>query len=158
MFDQESIIKKYVDLLFQRLHENCAGGSKPLDMVAWYNWTTFDVIGDLAFGEPFGCLDNSDYHPWVKILFAGVKEGAFKFNIRRYPPIENLLMKFMPASIKNKREQHMQLTREKVRKRLATQVERPDFMDSMTRKRGSMVRDDATISDLVANVSTGAAV
>ncbi|KAF3803795.1 Isotrichodermin C-15 hydroxylase [Colletotrichum gloeosporioides] len=151
MFDQESIIKKYVDLLFQRLHENCAGGSKPLDMVAWYNWTTFDVIGDLAFGEPFGCLDNSDYHPWVKILFAGVKEGAFKFNIRRYPLIENLLMKFIPASIRNKREQHIQLTREKVMKRLATQTERPDFMDSMTRKKGPM---ELQFEELRANSST----
>ena len=26
-------------------------------MVNWLNFTTFDIIGDLAFGEPFGCLE-----------------------------------------------------------------------------------------------------
>ncbi|KAF9873804.1 cytochrome P450 [Colletotrichum karsti] len=151
MFDQQPIIRKYVDLLFQRLHENCAGGSKPLNMVAWYNWTTFDVIGDLAFGEPFGCLDNSDYHPWVKILFDGIKQGAFKNNIRRYPLIESILMKFIPAGLKNKREQHLQLTQEKFSKRLSAQTERPDFMDSMTRKKGDQ---GLTFDELRANSST----
>lgn len=24
-----------------------------LDISAWLNWATFDMIGDLAFGEPF---------------------------------------------------------------------------------------------------------
>jgi hypothetical protein len=38
---------------------------------------TFDVMGDLVFGESFGCLDSSDYHPWVKLIFDSVKLGAF---------------------------------------------------------------------------------
>jgi hypothetical protein len=27
------------------------------------NFLTFDIIGDLAFAEPFGCLQGSEYHP-----------------------------------------------------------------------------------------------
>jgi cytochrome P450 len=49
MREQQPIIKGYVDLLISRLKENCTKGK--VDIMAWYNYTTFDVIGDLAFGE-----------------------------------------------------------------------------------------------------------
>ncbi|EMR61768.1 putative cytochrome p450 protein [Eutypa lata UCREL1] len=70
MADQQPLIKEYVDLLLQQLRERCEGGMKALNMVSWYNWTTFDVIGDLAFGEPFGCLKNADYHPQKNFTLA----------------------------------------------------------------------------------------
>ncbi|KAJ5556972.1 hypothetical protein N7494_000887 [Penicillium frequentans] len=63
---QEPIIKGYVDLLIQRLHETINGGTISVDAVSWYNFTTFDIIGDLAFGEPFNCLQDSSYHPLTK--------------------------------------------------------------------------------------------
>jgi hypothetical protein len=59
MRDQEPIMTKYFDLLMQRLHENC---EKPVDMVNWYNLTTFDIISDLTFGESFHRLENSRLH------------------------------------------------------------------------------------------------
>ena len=34
-----------------------------LNLVSWFNYTTFDIIGDLAFGdsESFNCLKNGTY-------------------------------------------------------------------------------------------------
>ncbi|KAI7785175.1 cytochrome P450 [Diaporthe eres] len=63
MLAQQPVIKQYVDQLFRRLHEASEGGTKPVDIERWFNFTTFDVIGDLAFGEPFGCLEDGTYHP-----------------------------------------------------------------------------------------------
>jgi hypothetical protein len=57
--DQEPIVVGYIDLLMQRLHENCHA---PLDIVKWFNATTFDVVGDLTFGESFGSLETSQVH------------------------------------------------------------------------------------------------
>lgn len=54
--EQEPVVTKYVDLLIRRMHEN-AGST--VDMWAWANFTTFDIIGDLTFGEPFNCLEES---------------------------------------------------------------------------------------------------
>lgn len=48
---QQPIINQYIDLFIQRMHEHCFGSEKPVDLAAWYNFTTFDIIGDLAFGE-----------------------------------------------------------------------------------------------------------
>ncbi|KAG4216867.1 hypothetical protein PC116_g34652, partial [Phytophthora cactorum] len=77
---QEPIIGSYVDLLIRRLQEQCGDGSVPLNMREWLNWTTFDVIGDLGFGSAFGCLEKSDYHPWVKLVANSVRQTAFMFS------------------------------------------------------------------------------
>jgi cytochrome P450 len=51
MREQQPLIKSYIDLFIRRLREHGEGGNKAVDLAAWYNFTTFDVIGDLAFGE-----------------------------------------------------------------------------------------------------------
>lgn len=79
---QEGVVGSLVDLLVRRLRERCEGnaakdgqdlsGGEPgwvkLDLKAWYNFTTFDVIGCLAFSETFSCLETGQYHPWVKTV------------------------------------------------------------------------------------------
>lgn len=42
----------------------------------WLNFLTSDIVGDLAFGAPFGCLEGSEYHPWVATIFHSIKTGA----------------------------------------------------------------------------------
>jgi len=32
------------------------GGYAEIDALNWFNYLAFDIIGDLAFGEPFGML------------------------------------------------------------------------------------------------------
>ena len=63
LMEQEDIIQGYVDLLIKRLGQRYAGKERGPDgeycnLVNWYNYTTFDIIGDLTFGEStaFACL------------------------------------------------------------------------------------------------------
>lgn len=71
---QEPLITKYVDLLITRLHQY--SGKGPQNMTNWYNWTTFDVIGDLAFGDSFGCLEKAESHPFILSVFSSLKQSA----------------------------------------------------------------------------------
>lgn len=73
---QEPMVIKYVDQLLDLLHARSEGGKAPLDMAKWYNWTTFDIIGDLVFGQSFGCLDRCDYHPWISFILGFLGELA----------------------------------------------------------------------------------
>jgi cytochrome P450 len=137
MVDQEPIIAGYVDKFINGLHEVCTNGTKPLDIAAWFNFATFDIIGDLAFGEPFGCLDNKELHPWVSLIFAGVKDLALLSCLTRYPWLNKLIMSLMPKSLNSSWEAHRDTSREKVRKRLASKEDRPDFIDAMIRRTGA---------------------
>ncbi|CCU75987.1 putative benzoate 4-monooxygenase cytochrome P450 [Blumeria hordei DH14] len=54
---QEPLIKTYTDLLISILREKASNPSTSVvNLVDWYNYTTFDIIGELAFGESFECL------------------------------------------------------------------------------------------------------
>ncbi|XXH00038.1 hypothetical protein Hte_006379 [Hypoxylon texense] len=152
MLNQEPIIKKYVDQLFEKLHKECRNSIQPLNMVEWFNFATFDVIGDLAFGEPFGCLENSTYHPWVALVFLSMRNLSWMVNLSHYPLIAPLLGLLMPKGLSTKWAEHQQLSEAKVRKRLALPTERPDFMDAMLRKRGANLRD-FTFEELVSNAA-----
>ena len=55
--EQEGIVHKYVNKLIKQINVHAAG-PKGDEMVKWYNFFTFDLIGDLAFGEPFGSLND----------------------------------------------------------------------------------------------------
>ncbi|KAF3797946.1 Cytochrome P450 monooxygenase FUM2 [Colletotrichum gloeosporioides] len=46
-------------------------------MVKLYNLTTFDIMAELAFGEPLGLLASSSYSEWVGNIFGNLKANAF---------------------------------------------------------------------------------
>lgn len=131
MVKQEPLIRGYIDLLFERLKEHSIN-DKPIDVVKWYNWFTFDLIGDLAFGEPFGCLETSSFHSWVAMVFEQFKERQLIGQLHRaYPALESVTRTVIKLMAPKKMQEHTELTKLKVEKRLALQTERHDFMDSM---------------------------
>ncbi len=54
---QEGLVQEFVDKFINRIGENI---DKPKEMVMWLNMMTFDIIGELAFGEAFGNLDKGE--------------------------------------------------------------------------------------------------
>jgi len=52
---QEQLISQFVDLFIAKVAEQVDAGSA-VDMNKWFNYLTFDVIGELAFGESFNCM------------------------------------------------------------------------------------------------------
>lgn len=133
MLEQQPLIQHYINLFFERLKDHARDPSKPLNIVAWYNYTTFDIIGDLAFGESFQSLENSALHPWVALIFDSLRQGTMLSIARKYiRNIDYLIAMAFPSSIAalQKREEY---TRDKLSRRLANKEPRPDFVDSMTR-------------------------
>lgn len=129
--EQEHIIHGYVDTFIAQLGK-MAAKDKQFNMVDWLNFTTFDIIGDLAFGEPFGCLEDGEFHFWVSLIFETVKAGAIEQATRRLATAgttaQNLLLKLIPDKIRERRRQHLEFSREKVLRRLAIKTEHRDFI------------------------------
>ncbi|KAG6364587.1 hypothetical protein INS49_006189 [Diaporthe citri] len=72
---RESVITGYADTLIKQLRRlsmppsddeiSFPGEKASVDMTAWYNWVTVDIISHLTFGEPSGCLEHAERDPWV---------------------------------------------------------------------------------------------
>lgn len=121
LVDQEYIVKRYVDQLIVNM-KRMAANNESFNFVNWLNFTTFDIIGDLAFGEPFGCLDMGKFHEWVAMIFETVKAGAFEQATRRFAEAGSLtqrtIFKLIPLHLRNYRIEHLRQSREKCMKRL----------------------------------------
>jgi cytochrome P450 len=124
-------LHRYTNLLVERLSEaiKLESGAEPeINMTPWFNFTTFDIFGDLGFGESFNCLQHSRYHPWISLLFNSVKAASYVAAARFYPIIEKLLLIMMPPSLKRMADNHYQQIVNKVNRRLNWELERPDIM------------------------------
>ena len=126
---QEPTVSSYVDNLISRLREQVHGPAEGrVDVVKWYHWMSFDVIGDLAFADKFKCLENQRYHPWVEMVFGNLKGLAYITAGRRFPILRTLIPRLIPRHIINQINDHWQYTAEKLTQRLVLETERPDFL------------------------------
>lgn len=141
---QEPILLGYVNKLIERLKEIAKSPNPETNMVKWYNLTTFDLIGDLAFGEPFGGLDSSEYHYWVATIFQAIRGIAFVKLRDAYPLLFRIISFFLaPEHLMEARKRQIEYSNLTVRKRLQNDLHRgpADFMDSMLRHRGDKEKE-----------------
>ncbi|KAH8879018.1 putative cytochrome P450 [Thozetella sp. PMI_491] len=131
--EQESIIGNFVTLLMSRLREQTANG-EAINISKWYNFTTFDVIGELTVGNSFNCLQNSDYHPWVKLIEKTPRSSGIRIAISALG-LTSLSM-FVMRNILKTRVQHNALTKELLLQRIESKTERPDLIDGLLRRNG----------------------
>jgi cytochrome P450 len=117
----------------ERLNGEITASRDTLDMTRWYNFTTFDIIGDLAFGEPFDCLRESQYHPWVSMVFNSSKVALLMRPLVVYPFLAPIVRRLLPKRLARMRAAHFALSAEKVHRRLETKTDRPDFMTYVLR-------------------------
>ena len=131
---QEDIMQSYVALLIQRLQKHSKSSTPVLDMNMWYNFTTFDLIGDLAFGEPFGCLESEGYHPWVASIFGGFKLSALNQARKRFPWLMPFTQYLLPRKLLKAQMEHFSMSFAKARQRaMSGYKDREDFMSYILR-------------------------
>ncbi|KAH6650517.1 cytochrome P450 [Chaetomium tenue] len=137
---QERVFRGYVERLVGKIGEKCGGGGEDgvegavMDVEKWYNWTTFDIAGDLVFGRAFGCLEKEEYHPWIAFLMGTLTAAAAMVSIiylgGRW--LVRILFKTVgQKSILALRE----MTEEMVSHRLAMEKGRDDLFEGLVKHR-----------------------
>ncbi|KIV99247.1 uncharacterized protein PV09_09019 [Verruconis gallopava] len=126
---QESLFLTYVDRLVENIRTTLEEEpSYVFDMVMMYNFTTFDIMGDLAFGESLDLLKDSTYHGWIRAMFANFKFGAYLHSVRYFPLLEWIMLNLLRFThLEEKRNEHKQFSSSRVDKRLARKDARPDI-------------------------------
>ncbi|KAF2265381.1 cytochrome P450 [Lojkania enalia] len=152
LWGQEEIVQTYITKFLNNM-KTFSEENQTFNIVDWYNFMTFDVIGDLAFGESFGCLDRGDFHFWITLIFRAVQAGAVETATRRFAtagsPLQQYLMRWIPNEMRTKRRDHLTYSREKVLKRLAdTKSDRKDFVYYILRqsKRIDLSQDEIIVN------------
>lgn len=146
--EQEPIVKGYVDLLMKRLHERCpspvsATGAKNasppqpstksvFDMRQWFNFITFDVIGDMAFGEPFGCLEKGEVDEQVAFFEKGLQTGGQTYFMKEIGA--DRLTSWLFLRIASFRKTLVEKMSAVLRRRMNLNVERSDLIEGLLKK------------------------
>ncbi|KAL4810615.1 benzoate 4-monooxygenase cytochrome P450 [Aspergillus unguis] len=132
---QEPLLRKYTDLLIANLSKASKSG-QPVNVVQWYNSITFDIIGDLTFGEPFGCLETGILHPWIRDMFLTIRGTLYlRLGQDLFGQYIHIVRKqFASFGAIKKREAHLNFTREKVTRRVNSDDHRPDFFEAILRQ------------------------
>ncbi|KAI1393308.1 cytochrome P450 [Hypoxylon trugodes] len=147
---QEPLIKVYVDLLVERLREVARTGQST-DMVRWYNFTTFDLIADLAFGTPLQGLAEGKSNAWLENI-AKLMRYMPMLVLIGFTPMLGLILKLVAGSkARNSQAAHHALVAKLVNDRIyhRKQADRGDFMDYIMRSRGQA--HELTDPELIAN-------
>ena len=76
--EHEYLLHKHADTLVSCLaYQTQQGrGGSDVDICNHYYPTTFDIIGDLCFGESFSSLVHREHHYWLAAVFTGIKIGS----------------------------------------------------------------------------------
>jgi len=147
---QEPLIKVYVDLLMERLRE-VADKGESTNMIRWYNFTTFDLIADLAYGEELHGLTEGKSNMWIENIENLMKLMPILVLVTISPLLSKFLQFVAGPKIRKAQAKHRQASEEMAMKRInrKEQADRGDFMDYMMRSRGEKHR--MTDAELVSN-------
>lgn len=123
---QESLFRKHVDVLVSKLAE-ASDADRSVDMVDMFQFTTFDIMGDLTFGQPLGLLENGRYSDWVRHVFDAVKVIPIVQLLQYYPLLNFLFRHLEPKVVTDMKYNHFKHSADRVDLRLKNGSEKPDI-------------------------------
>lgn len=116
--EQEVVVHEYIDMFINQIRKLGSAGTNGLNIVEAFNWLTFDIIGDLTFGESFDAVKIGKTHPWVSVIV----ETTYWSNLiglKSRLPVLNLVLPFIVhQNLAREFRMHRQLTIEKTEKRI----------------------------------------
>lgn len=152
--EQEDIVQSYIDKFISQLNVYVTGPTGD-EMVKWYNFLTFDIIGDLAFGEAFGSLNDAEPHFWVETILDGIASLNWLSVIQKITGKTKLgrkvAKKLVPKELQEKRARHERYTSEKTRRRMESNTTRKDFMSKILAEKDAQ---NISVPELEQNAAT----
>ena len=127
--EQEPVVESYVDMLIRNLHEQVDGVERgKVDISKWFKWMSFDIAGDLSFGESFKCLENQELHPWAEMVCGFLKADVCLGACNRFRAFRRILPHLVPKKVRKMMDDHWAATTEKLSRRMKLGARRPDFI------------------------------
>lgn len=145
LVEQEGSIQGIIDRFMDRLR-GFEAKDEGFDIVRWFNMLTFDIIGDLAFGETFRGVETGVTHPWISRITGAMRQGALADCFKRFPLNAKLVMTLAPGAIQKitaDTKTNEQYSIDLIQKRIMRKTDRKDFMTRILEH-----REEEKISDI----------
>jgi len=142
----------------ERRGEKVIAGESFTDRYTFFHRTTFDIIGDLTFGEPFGCLQNLQTQNYVGLLVESLEAFPVLYAMRYFPWIKRLGSLVVDQSRLAKRQEYREWVTSRVQKRTQQETQRSDFMTEILGdhgEKGEALSDDELVSNAQVLVTAG---
>ncbi|KAK7992983.1 hypothetical protein PG988_001777 [Apiospora saccharicola] len=129
----EALMKLQVQKFIEVMEKHAAQGTS-VNVASWYTYLAFDIMGDLCFAEPFGCLDQATNTEWSTSVINVFVAATWTQGIRRLSGtgtwLEALMTRvFVPAKAAEWRNTHLNNSRERTLRRLAnSEQDHADFI------------------------------
>ncbi|KAI3228057.1 hypothetical protein DTO012A7_6640 [Penicillium roqueforti] len=133
LVEQESIVQSCIDGFIEKVGER-GTREEGLDLSKWFEMLAFDIVGEMAFGESFHCIENGKPHHWSEMVTSHVFIATLVDNLRRYPLFNYIGVFILPKLTFSVRNRHSQFSRDKVARRLESQSSRKDFLTNLVDK------------------------
>ncbi|KAG4417565.1 hypothetical protein IFR04_009295 [Cadophora malorum] len=142
LLQEQDILQVHVEKLIGVL-KTMAAEKKAVDCSSWYTYLAFDIMGDLCFSEPFGCLDQASSTEWSTSVINVFIAATWIQGIRRLSGVgtllESIMMKLLvPPKAAEWRNIHLCNSRDKTIKRLKDGArDHPDFISQILKNSDS---------------------
>lgn len=125
---------EYINLLITKLKEKAKQGI-PCDMCIYYNLTTFEILADLAFGEPFHVLETGEYNKFMKAIFGNLRVLTTLLAISITPVLSGLFgyLTLIAKIGQKERFEFKQFSKDLLARRVGNQTDKKDFMSYILR-------------------------
>ncbi|KAL2829469.1 cytochrome P450 [Aspergillus cavernicola] len=131
---QDTITQRCIDGLVDKLGRLSSESPKGVNVVEWYEMVAFDILGEMAFGESFGCVEREEHHFWIRLILDHLVEISLVDNLRRIGILAKLGRWFLPWLTTSVRNKHSGYSRAKVEQRLNSKNNRQDFLTTIVDK------------------------
>lgn len=97
-------------------------------MVRMLNLTTFDIMGDLTFGDSLNLLAGTGNCSWVSAVFVSIKTNSLRRLARYAPWTAVIVQRLIPKELKQQSIEHYEASQERVDRRIdGNYVHKPDI-------------------------------
>ena len=111
----------------------------PVDIAKLFQFTTFDIMGELTFGQPLGLLENNRYSQWVQAVFDSLRVIPIAQFIQYYPLLNALFNLLQTKSIKDMKYNHFKHSADRVDERLVRGSGQPDIWSLVLSAQGNQL-------------------
>ena len=133
LLELEPMLRGHIGCLIAQLTKTSQRQGS-VDMRTWSKFFFFDILSDFAFGEDLGCVRDGIYHEWAQFVVDFFYAATLIHQCHKFWPLNKVLALLIPSSVRDRKKRHSEASLQRVRRRIHSSTDRPDFMSYFLRQ------------------------